>query len=295
MFALLGGRVRRARDVEARAGDRRLHGLDVPGAPARGVRRRRHAGQAGRGAPRPRLGSRCTHPSGDCSRCSHRHSRCCFGRSWDCLSSRGASMLWAVSSGTTRTGVERLLLNAALLLVTYTAASHSAGLSHDRSRLPGRQRRHVAVQHRLRPLHRCGAVGRALRPQLLRGRTHSGDRDRGIPVRNHALGATALAVRCRGRNRSRRFRADAVAWWDRRSRDWSRRVRRGRRPRAAAHPRARSAPGRDRARLLLRLQARPRLSDHLTCRPFWHDVGAAGRVAGRAPCLCRDIPSVGSG
>lgn len=39
----------------------------------------------------------------------------------------GASMLWAVSSGTTRTGVERLLLNAALFLVTYTAACTRPG------------------------------------------------------------------------------------------------------------------------------------------------------------------------
>jgi O-antigen ligase len=39
----------------------------------------------------------------------------------------GASMLWAVDSGPTRTGVGRLLLNAALLLVTYTAASTRSG------------------------------------------------------------------------------------------------------------------------------------------------------------------------
>ncbi len=39
----------------------------------------------------------------------------------------GVSMLWAADSGATRTVVERLLLNAALLLVTYTAASTRAG------------------------------------------------------------------------------------------------------------------------------------------------------------------------
>jgi O-antigen ligase len=39
----------------------------------------------------------------------------------------GASILWAVDSGPTRTGVERLLLNAALLLVTFSAASTRAG------------------------------------------------------------------------------------------------------------------------------------------------------------------------
>jgi len=39
----------------------------------------------------------------------------------------GASVLWAVDTGVTRTGVERLLLNAALLLVTYTAACTRSG------------------------------------------------------------------------------------------------------------------------------------------------------------------------
>lgn len=39
----------------------------------------------------------------------------------------GASILWAVDSGPTRTGVERLLLNAALLLVTFSAACTRAG------------------------------------------------------------------------------------------------------------------------------------------------------------------------
>lgn len=39
----------------------------------------------------------------------------------------GASMLWAVASGATRTGAERLFLNAALLLVTYTAACTRVG------------------------------------------------------------------------------------------------------------------------------------------------------------------------
>jgi O-antigen ligase len=37
------------------------------------------------------------------------------------------SLLWAADSGQTRTGVERILLNAALLVVVYTAASTRAG------------------------------------------------------------------------------------------------------------------------------------------------------------------------
>ena len=39
----------------------------------------------------------------------------------------GASILWAVGPDATRTGVERLLLNAALLVVTYTAAGTRPG------------------------------------------------------------------------------------------------------------------------------------------------------------------------
>ena len=66
-------------------------------------------------------------PVGKRSRFSRKRSRCSSQLIVGLLVFSGASILWAVDPGPTRTGVERLLLNAALLLVIFSAACTRAG------------------------------------------------------------------------------------------------------------------------------------------------------------------------
>ena len=81
----------------------------------------------------------------------------------------GVSVLWATDSSQTRTALGRIFLNAALLLVAYTAASTPSGF---RTIVYGYLLASVVtsrVQHRLRALCSRGPTRRGVRPQLLRG------------------------------------------------------------------------------------------------------------------------------
>ena len=94
-------------------------------------------------------------------------------------------MLWAHRRRLRRRrAVGRFLLNAALLLVTYTAASTRSGF---RTIVYGYLLASVVTSTYGLASGNYLAAGRltgALRPELLRGRADSGDPDRLLPVRD---------------------------------------------------------------------------------------------------------------